>query len=436
MLHYNRNGDYKPRRKNMLETNVEKVQASYYDLVHNYSLFHEKYSSADFLDSRLFPDWPDDSNYSNVQHIDDFLKNATEEDLALSHTVAVPITYIFSSEETLGGCDRPYWQSNQGEAESKKHLNKKTLDGNLKGYNSRDAEILSGYLRPLNSGDQPLSGPMVLVKYIGNGRVWKKLLANKGKDSLVKMEIRFHDEGLSPKDYITIEADGHATDAGDKSSQNERQKFASQFRSGDPDAVHTFDFLRKCKINYGTFMQQEGEIGSEEWMTITSIQGIKSGQGNGFFKKYGESNMYWALDTIKKVAEITEEKVFGNTPMEAFAMMFYCYTDFGLTRGSKSLFTKPNLQQFFIDFFTLKNQKTGGWMDSCQGLKLEDISQSGSMKNVAYINSQLYWPDIQVYYRHINQSKNAFSIESECNKQFLKFCSDRFLVKEIKAKLS
>ena len=122
--------------------------------------------------------------------------------------------------------------------------------------------------------------------------------------------------------------------------------------------------------------------------------------------------------------------------MEAFAMMFYCYTDFGLTRSSKSLFTKPNLQQFFIDFFREKNRKTNSWMDSCQGLKLEDISQSGSMKNVAYINSQLYWPDIQVYYRHINQSKNAFSIESECNKQFLKFCSDRFLVKEIKAKLS
>jgi len=420
----------------MLETNLEKVQASYSDLVHNYSLFHEKYSSIDFLDSKLFPDWPDDSNYSNVQHIDDFLKNATEEDLGLSHTVAVPISYIFSSEKELGGCDRPYWQSNQGEAESRKHLNKKTLDGNLKGYSSSNAEILSGYLRPLNSGDHPLLGPMVLVKYIGNGRVWKKLLANKGEDSLVKMEIRFHDEGLSQKDYITLEADGHATDAGDRSSQNEEHKFASQFRSGDPDAVHTFNFLRKCQINYGTFMQQEGEIGSEEWMTITSIQGIKAGQGNGFFKKYDEPNVVWALDTIKKVAEITGEKVFGNTPMEAFAMMFYCYTEFGLSKGSKGLFTKSELQQFFIDFFEAKNRKSDSWIDTCQGLKLADISQSGSVKNVAYINSQLWWDDIQVYYRHINQSKNTFSIDSECNRQFLKFCSERFLVKDIKSKLS
>lgn len=419
----------------MLETNVEKVQASYYDLVHNYSLFHEKYSSADFLNPKLFPDWGDDSDYSNVPHIDDFLENATEKDFGLSHTLAVPISYIFSSEESLGGCDRPYWVRDKGEAQCRENLNEKTLDGISKGYRMSDAQTLSGYLRPVF-----VTGGVrrwILVKFIGNNRVWKKLLANKGKDSLVKMEVYFHDDGLSPKDYIAIEAESHTTDAGNRSSQNEAQKFASNFRAGRSESVFLFDFLKDNQINFGTVMQQEGVIGSEEWLTIKSIQGIKAGQGNGFFNKYGYTNMVWSLDTIKEIAKITGEETFGNTPMEAFAMMFYTHTDFGLTRNSKTkCFTKPDLKQFFIDLFRLKNQKTNSWMDSCQGLKLEDISQSGSMKNVAYINSKLFWPDIQSYYRHINQSKNAFSIDSECNKQFLKFCTDPLLAKEIKRQLS
>ena len=51
-------------------------------------------------------------------------------------------------------------------------------------------------------------------------------------------------------------------------------------------------------------MQQEGEVGSKNWLTISSIQGIKEGEGNGFFGKYGEQNVDFAMLTIKEIAKI------------------------------------------------------------------------------------------------------------------------------------
>ena len=97
-----------------------------------------------------------------------------------------------------------------------RNLNEENQDGNPKGYRMSDAQTLSGMLRP----HPTILGTYILVKFIGYNRVWMKLLANKGKDSLVKMEVTFHEEGLSQKDYISIEAESHSTDAGNRSSQN------------------------------------------------------------------------------------------------------------------------------------------------------------------------------------------------------------------------
>ena len=47
-------------------------------------------------------------------------------------------------------------------------------------------------------------------------------------------------------------------------------------------------------------MQQEGEVGFKNWLTISSIQGIKEGE-EWFFGKYGEQNVDFAMLTIKKL---------------------------------------------------------------------------------------------------------------------------------------
>ena len=115
----------------------------------------------------------------------------------------------------------------KGDSQCRTNLNEENQDGEPKGYRMSDAQTLSAMLRP----HPTILGTYILVKFIGNNRVWMKLLANKGKDSLVKMEVTFHEEGLTQKDYITIEAESHSTDAGNRSSQNELQKFASNYRS-------------------------------------------------------------------------------------------------------------------------------------------------------------------------------------------------------------
>ena len=147
-ISYNAYSNAKEQFNVRLLTFKQEVENAFGDLVNNYSLFHEKYSSTDFLNSKLFPTWEDNSDYSNVQHIDDFLKNITENDLKLTHTLAVPISYIFSSEESKGGCDRPHWVKDKGDKQCRANLNEENQDGNPKGYRMSDAQTLSGMLRP------------------------------------------------------------------------------------------------------------------------------------------------------------------------------------------------------------------------------------------------------------------------------------------------
>ena len=164
------------------------------DLVKNFDIFHDKFTEVDFLNQDMFsPAWEDHSSngyYNHHIHIDDLLsKDLIDEDLEKNYVVRVPISYLFSSESSQGGCDRPLWTSQQGEDQCRKNLNQLNGNGLPKGYRPEDAEILSAYLRPCGNGKY------IVVKYIGNNRLWMKLLVNKGEDSEVLVSIRFHKEG-------------------------------------------------------------------------------------------------------------------------------------------------------------------------------------------------------------------------------------------------
>ena len=167
-----------------------------------------------------------------------------------------------------------------------------------------------------------------LVKYIGNNRIVKKLIANNGEITNVLMSVTFHEQGLEQSDYIQIEAERHTTDAGDRSGQNESQKFASSYRSGRKHAVDTFNFLKNEKLNYDGIMQIEGVEGAEDFLNLTSLSGLKEGMGNGFFKRFGEGNVRAAIGTVRKIAKITGEKSVGMSPIECLSIMFQCFTEY------------------------------------------------------------------------------------------------------------
>jgi len=410
------------------------------DLVKNMNLFHEKYDPTDLAN---LPTWIDHSDYDNYPHINYLLSTLTEDDIApktkKSWIALCPISYIRSSDESKGGYDRPIWTSTHGDSKCRESLNVKTEDGNLKGFNPEDAGTLTVYLRPCGS-DSDGNRLYQLVKCIGNNRVWMKLLANRGKDSEVKVEIFFHTEG-EYSDWLKKESDVHSTDATARSGQNEKQKFISSYRAGRPDAVYCFDFLRRMKLEYGSIMDLEGHIDNpKDWLTITSLQGIKEGDGNGYFNKYTEECVIEAVKITKQIAsEITKETTVGSGTIKCFSQLYRIFTLYGLEKDSKEkepIFTKKELSDFFIAFYEYKNPKSSNAFGSSATFELKNLSVSGGVKDTTYINVMTFWPEIVGYYKNINNKTNGFSFGSPAIIQLLDNCNDRFLLGPIKVKLA
>ena len=177
-------------------------------------------------------------------------------------------------------------------------------------------------------------------------------------------------------------------------------------------------------------MQQEGIEDSEHWLTVSSLQGIKSGRGNGHFKRYGEENVSQALQTIKSLCRITGEKVVGATPIESIALMYRVYTECGkVNENSQPLFTRTELHDYFVKYFEHKNNSNG--MFHKDKLSVSDLSWSGGVKDIAYICAKEFWPTINEYWMSIRDAKIGLSVDCFANQQFLRYCTDRNLRKEI-----
>ena len=401
-------------------------EAVHPDLINNYNTFHNHYSEEDLLDFK--GKWEDDSDYSNYRMLEDLLENITPEDYEKSHVVSVDIKDIYSSEETLTGGDRPLWSITDNSAIAKQHqnLNKKG------GYNMGSGQVLAGMLRP----HPTLIDHWQLVKYIGNNRVAMKLLANCGESTRVIMNVQFHDvsQAHDYTYYRKIESELHSTDAGDRSGQSEKQKFMSGFRADYDHQVYAFNFLKKHEYNYGTVMQQEGIEGSENWLTLKSLQGIKDGQGNNHFKTYGEENVGRALQTIKRLCKITGETVIGATPIEAIALMYHVYTEHGKRKeNSEPLFSPMELDEFFVKYFKHKNMEG---LFTSDKLMVNDLSWSGGVKDIAYICGKQFWPLIVEDWKRLRKTKIGFSIDCHANLRLVDLCKDKNLKRELKAILA
>jgi hypothetical protein len=394
------------------------------DLVNNYDTFHTHYSESDLLEYQ--GKWEDDSNYSHVQTIEDLLENLVPSDLERSHIVSVDIRDIFSSEESIGGCDRPLWSIEETTAKKQQF---KSLNLH-KTYRQDAAPVLSGMLRPNPNGEG-----YQLVKYIGNNRVAMKLLANAGVSTKVIMSVKFHEPSEKQSSYMAIESELHATDAGEKSGQNEAQKFISGYRANRENEVYCFNFLKNNEFNYRTIMTQEKIDDCEDWLTLKSLQGIKDGMGNGHFKKYGENNVIYALNTIKELAQITGEEVIGATPVEVIALMYSIYTVYGKKEADNPtpMFTSDELHDYFVKLFKKRQDMSFGEKDK---LKINDLSWSGGVKDNAYICAREFWPTIVQHWMNIRGTSTGWSLECFANTKLIDKCMDKHLAREVKANIA
>lgn len=419
-------------KEKKMKINLETQSPLYSDLVNNKQLFDDCFDESEL--SKL--SYKDNSDYSHYQHIDDFLQqDFSDDDLDKSYVIQVPIDYIWSSEKTKGGFDRSKW-ANQNKDQNISNLNTPNGGGNPKGYNEADAGILAGVLRP---------GPIIdgscdwqLVKYIGNNRIVKKLIANNGKITNVLMSVRFHEQGLSREEYIRVEAERHTTDAGDRSGQNESQKFASSYRSGRKTAVECFNFLKNEKLNYDGIMQIENVEGADDFLNITSLSGLKEGVGNGFFKRFGESNVLAAIGTVRQVAKVTGETHIGMSPIECLSIMFQCFTEHGKSEfATTMMFTKEELQEFFVAYFTKQNDTSD--MFSGNGNKsqflLKHLNANGSIKCMVYIGASKFWPALPVYWMNLRKNGTAFSEGCWAVKQYILKSKDLMLKTDITQKV-
>lgn len=414
-----------------MKINLETQLPLYSDLVNNKQIFDECFDESEL--SKF--DYKDNTNYSHYEHIDDFLKrDFDDDDLDRSYVIQVPIDYIWSSEKTKGGFDRPIW-ANEKSTQNISHLNTPDKDGCAKGYNESDANILSGMFRP---------GPIIdgscnwqLVKYIGNNRIVLKLIANNGEITNVLMSVRFHEQGLDPKEYIKVEAERHSTDAGDRSGQNENQKFASTLRSGRKDSVECFNFLKNEKLNYDGIMQIENVEGADEFLNLTSISGIKEGVGNGFFRRFGDSNVRAAIGTVRQVAKITGETHIGMSPIECLSIMFKCFTEYGKKETSvQMMFSKPELQDFFVQYFTKMNDKSDMFSGNKGGFLLKHLNANGSLKDMVYIGATKFWPELPNFWSNIRDAESSFSENCYAVKQYISQSKDSMLKRDITNKVT
>ena len=385
------------------------------DLLSNLHLFNKQYDEAAIKD---LPDWNDNSDYSNYPVIEEIVKNFNPEtDNNKTFVCRIRDNQIFTSDSTLGGYDRGTQTSDQKCRDNLNQLSPNT--GEPKGFDDDDAGTLNAYIRYYK--DKNGVYHFYVVKNMGNHRFWMKKLAAKGESVELLVKVKFHklEDNLKQSDFITIESDAHHSDAGDRQSQNEGQKFHSGLRAKRKEIVDCYNFLLENELNYQGIMELEKIEMKEKWPTLSSIMGFNKGDGNGIFKKYGETNVVAAVGVAKKIAKkVTKETIIPNSAIWCFSSMFKSLTEIHGTNNQPAIFDRKQLADFFYEYF--KDQNTSS-MFRRRKLTLNDLSQSGGIKDFNYICADIFWKDgaIVEYLRSIKQRQNGFTPKHPCMEHFL-----------------
>lgn len=431
----------------------------YKDLISNLTLFNQAYSPTRLSD---LEDFNDDSDYSTYPTLESVLEEYDPETyIGKTFTVRVAEEYIFSSDAELGGYDRPKWLLKKSNDDRCRENLRTPLNGHSRGWHESDANTLNGWIRVQehpsdNIGDAlGVNGKtyqFILVKNMGNHRFWMKKIANRGGRCEYLIKIQFHELStttypISLDEYISIEATGHNQDADARASQNEEQKFVSSYRSGCPEVVDCFNFLKEQKVEYYIdrnqtgIMQLEGFNEDGDWPVLSSVQGLRNGLNNGLFKKYRESNIRWAFKTLKEVCKITGENEFTYSSINVIALMYRSLTDDHSRPGygkMKALFKKEQLHRFFVALYRLRVSYSADGFGPSPYSNLSDLSQSQGMKSFPYIASVAFWPMIQSWYKkNVNNGDGSkgFSDSNPCMRYFIDQ-ADSFVKPEVKKLVS
>jgi len=394
------------------------------DLVNNFQEFQHKVWNEKIESS--VKGLTDDSDYSNVKQIEDLTQGDFEPNDNLLYDVTIPGDWIFSSSEKNHGYDRvDDVITESGVKKAIHHLkNPPALKDGKKGFVMNDCGSLQASARY-----DVESGKWQIAKNLGNNRLQMKFLANNGKPSRIRVLLRFHPKDLTFDDMKTIEANGHSVDAGDRSSQNEKQKFISGYHGGNKKALYCFNFLNKVGMDYHGLLAKEGVEGAENFLALKSVNGLKDGKGCGHFKKYGEHDVKLACETAVEIAKITGEKEIGATSIECLSQMFSIFTNYGISKNSRPVFNSDELQNFFIAFFKRHNQVSEEFEEEKFGLN--DMNVSSGVKDITYINAMTFWPLIVNYYKKIKGVQNGFKSTSVVGTEFCDSTKDKWLHKEV-----
>lgn len=394
------------------------------DLVNNYDEFHKIYDEKDLIN---LPSWTDNSDYSHLPSIFDII---FENHIHKPILVRMPLNLIFSSEKSKGGYDRTLDIINS-DNQCRTNLNQKDCNGNIKGYDQIDASALSCYIRWSSDGTP------VCVKYIGNNRIQMKLLANRGEITEVAVMINVHPKDLPYEECLRIEAENHCTDAGNRQSQNENQKFFSEIVAQRKGAVECFNFLRDNKLDFSTktgnkSIMEMMDISIDNRLTLSNLGGLQHGYNSAPFTKFGIDNLKYAVRIAYEIGfNVTDEKVMNITPIKILAMMYKVFTNYGVKFKDGPLFTVEQLDKFFIKHYEVL---ASPWEEKTK--KLNNLTVTGSNKDIALICVNEFFPSIQQYYKFLGGKDNSFTANSCVGQELLKFCQDKHLRKDVKSKIN
>jgi hypothetical protein len=444
--------------------------------VSNLSIFNEQYTKPILKKIEKFKD---DSDLSRLPTLEEIIeKNYDPENPPKpteSFDCRVKDIHIFSSEKSeydpdteSNGYDRPFEQGKATPEKIKFHvdmLRKPDAYGKPnKGFVGGDCNTLTARIRVSKKGD---TYEFTVMKTAGSGRFVKLKITKRGGPIELPFKIYFHSIDEDVQIMNAVEAAQHHTDAQERMSQNEDQKFASAIVAKLPEAIYCRDFLFECGLDYKGHMNAKRKNNIQDlWPSVTSISAINLGEGKGLFsiKKKDAAGRHFAelgFRTSKKVAqEITEEKEIPTTAAFLLSSMYhsYCQLHSHTAKDSNKVpeFTEPMMEEFLCEYCEMKVQnakdrnkkkltnfsnftKKKGKEET---FSLKSLSLSTGIKSLEYIACLHFWEDtgdgplIKVWWMNKNNKDRGFSIESQGTQNFLRKVSDEALRNDMKRRMT
>lgn len=407
-------------------------------LVSNLAIFNQNWPIDKIKNIEHIDEMVDDSNDVNLPTLEEVIENFNpERDKGQAFVCLAEDNTIWSSSKDkrngagVKGYDRPEETNYDNYI---KYLKDNTIYSDQIGYKSAKAGVSQGYIRFTEKETLPGAGYKAyyctLVKDQGNGRFFMKKLVAKGDKTYHKIEVRFHEVDADIDECHSIEARAHSADANDRNNQNEKQKFASLVSSGDPNYVDLANWLEQHELNYDEFFDEP------TWPKLSAVGGMVDGLKKGAFHRYGKINLDMAVNTCKELLTKEHQKTQDGVILHSTIMMLASMYESFVTTNFKSIhddtkghydmrLTPQEMHEFFIEEFDYRNEKSRYKATrKSDGLKLHDLTGSGSTKSLEFVACQIFWHELSLprYYADLKGHETKLFLSANCDpvQHFLK----------------